>query len=202
MIPGWGRGRRRRPRPPACAADGFTLLDSLFTSTLLCILVVISLPGMLTGVDRSRGAGAARYVAARAALAKTHAVGRSATVALAFQQDARGVWFSMVQDGNRNGVRTQEITQGIDHVIEAPVLLSDLFPGVSIGLSTQTQAMQAVQLGGTTLLSFTPLGTATSGSVYVLGRDGTQWVVRVLGVTARARLLRYVPATGGWVNAD
>jgi hypothetical protein len=45
-------------------------------------------------------------------------------------------------------------------------------------------------------------GPTTSGSVYVLGRDGTQWAVRVLGVTGRVRLLRYVPSTGGWVSAD
>ena len=52
------------------------------------------------------------------------------------------------------------------------------------------------------ILSFSPNGTATSGSVYVVGRDQTQWAVRVLGVTARARVLRYERATGAWVNAD
>ena len=184
------------------AADGFTLLDGLLACSLLCILLGISLPNILATVDRSRGVAAARYLAARAAMARAQAVSRSAVVALRFEQDPRGTWFSMVQDGNGNGVSTQEVGQGIDPLIEARVLLSDLFPGVSIGLAPQTQATQAVQLGGTTILSFTPSGTATSGSVYVLGRDGTQWAVRVLGVTARARLLRYVPATNGWVNAD
>jgi hypothetical protein len=63
-------------------------------------------------------------------------------------------------------------------------------------------AAQDVALGGTTIMWFTPIGTTASGSVYVSGRDGTQWVVRVPGVAVRARVLRFVPATGTWVNAD
>ena len=124
-------------------------------------------------------------------------------VALRFETGPRGTAFSMVEDGNGDGVRTQDINQGIDRVIEAPVLLSDLFPGASIGLAPGTPAAtNAVTLGGTSLLSFSPSGTATSGSIYVVGRDRTQWVVRVLGVTARARVLRYDRATNGWVSAD
>ena len=83
-----------------------------------------------------------------------------------------------------------------------PALLSDLFPRVEIGLAPQAPAPEAVQLGGTTILSFTPSGTATSGSVYVRGKDGTQWAVRVLGVTGRVRVLRFEPATGEWVHAS
>jgi Tfp pilus assembly protein FimT len=184
------------------SGTGYTLVDVLCGSTLFCILAGISVPVLLTNVDRSRGAAAARYLASRASLARAQAVGRSATVALRFVTDAQGVWFSVVQDGNGNGVLAQDIALNVDPTVEAPVLLSNLFPGASIGLIPGVQATQAVALGGTTIMSFTPTGTATSGSVYVRGRDGTQWVVRVLGVTARARVLRYVPATGAWVNAD
>jgi hypothetical protein len=40
-------------------------------------------------------------------------------------------------------------------------------------------------------VSFTPDGTASSGTVYVRGRGGAQYAVRVLGATARTRVLRY-----------
>lgn len=169
---------------------------------MLCILSSISVPNMLASVDRFRGAGAARYLASRMALARARAVGRSTMVALRFEEGPRGTSFSVVEDGNGDGVRTRDIDQRIDRVIEAPVLLADLFPGAAIGLAPGTSATDAVALGGTTILSFSPNGTATSGSVYVVGRDRTQWVVRVLGVTARARVLRYERATNGWVSAD
>jgi hypothetical protein len=170
--------------------------------SLICILAGISVAAVSSVVDRSRGAGAARYLATRAALARSRAVGRSTSVALYFEQDSRGVRFSMVEDGNGDGVRTGDITQQIDRLIEAPLHLSDLFPGAAIGLAPGTPATNPVALGGTMILSFSPSGTATSGSVYVVGRDQTQWAVRVLGVTARARVLRYERATSRWVNAD
>jgi hypothetical protein len=135
-------------------------------------------------------------------LARARAVGRATTVALYFEADERGTRFSTVEDGNGDGVRTADIERQIDRVIDMPTLLPDLFPGASIGIAAGIPATEAVALSGTNILSFSPNGTATSGSVYVVGRDRTQWVVRVLGVTARARVLRFDRTSNAWVNAD
>jgi Tfp pilus assembly protein FimT len=164
------------------------------------LLTAIAIPLLLTTVDRSRGLAAARYLGTRMALARANAVRRSTVIALYFESGPRGTTFSIVQDGNGNGVRTRDIETSIDRVIEGPVLISDLFPGVAIGLVPQAPAPEAVQLSGTPLLSFTPSGTATSGSIYLRGKDGTQWAIRILGVTARTRVLRFEPATRQWVN--
>jgi len=160
----------------------------------------MAIPLLLTTVDRSRGLAAARYLGTRMALARANAVRRSAVIALHFESGPRGTTFSIVQDGNGNGVRTRDIEASIDRVIEGPVLISDLFPGVEIGLVPRAPAPEAVQLSGTSLLSFTPSGTATSGSIYLRGKDGTQWAVRILGVTARTRVLRFETTTRQWVN--
>jgi Tfp pilus assembly protein FimT len=181
---------------------GYTALEVLFVMSLVCILGGMSVASVSASIDRSRGAAAARYLSSRAALARARAVSRSTTIALYFEQDARGIKFSVVEDGNGNGVRVAELAQQLDRVTEVPVHLTDMFSGASIGLTPGIPATSAVALGGTMLLSFTPNGTSTSGSIYVAGRDGTQWVVRVLGVTARARVLRYERATGAWINAD
>jgi type II secretory pathway pseudopilin PulG len=165
------------------------------------VLLAVAVPQTLTTVDRARGLAAARYLSGRMALARAQAVGRSTTVALRFLAEPTGTSVAVVEDGNRNGVRTYDIALGVDRSTDAPVHLSDLFPGVEIGLTPQTPGTDAVQLGRTDIMSFTPSGTATSGSVYIRGRDGTQWVVRVLGVTGRTRVLRYVPATSEWVHA-
>lgn len=200
---GCGRGRFPQcPRPPVGMANGYTLLETLFVSVLICILAGISVPSVLAAVDRSRGAAAARYLATRIAWARARAVGRATSVALHFQLDGRGTSFSIVEDGNGDGVRTPDIEQQIDRVIEAPTILSDLFPGTSIGIAPGISVTDAVALSGTNILSLSPNGTATSGSVYVVGRDRTQWVVRVLGVTARTRVLRFDRTTSAWVNAD
>jgi len=80
------------------------------------------------------------------------------------------------------------------------VRLEDLFPGVSIARPPDA-GEPALQLGGTSFLSFTPSGTSTSGSIYVRGRDGSQFAVRVLGITGRVRLLRYDSRSGQWVDS-
>lgn len=190
----------RRRAPPG--DPGFTLLEAIFVVTFVALMVAMAVPRLLASVDRSRGVAGARYLATRLALARATAVSRSAVVALRFESGARGISFSVVQDGNRNGVSTRDIQARIDRVVEPAVLLSDLFPGVEIGLQPGAPATDPVQLGGTTILSFTPRGTATSGSIYLRSKDGTQWVIRVLGVTARARVLRWVPETGAWVAAS
>lgn len=156
----------------------------------------------MTTIERSRGLAAARYLSSRMALARAQAVSRSTTIALRFVEGPTGISIGVVQDGNNNGVRSRDVDLQIDRQIEAPIMLSDLFPGVEIGLTPHTPGSDAVQLGGSNILSFSPHGTASSGSVYVRGRDGTQWVVRVLGATARSRVLRYVPATREWVYAS
>jgi Type II transport protein GspH len=165
------------------------------------LLTTMTIPLLLTSVAHARGLAAARYLSARMALARANAVRRSAVIALRFEPTARGIAFSVVQDGNGNGVRTADIQASIDRVIEGPFLISDLFPGVVIGLVPQAPAPEAVQLGGTSILSFTPSGTATSGSIYLRDKGGTQWAVRVLGATARTRVLRFQAATRQWVNA-
>ena len=196
------RGRLECSRHVSTNQRGFTLLEVIFAAGLVCVIAAIAAPRLLASADRSRGLIAARYLAGRMALARAQAVSRSAVIALRFEPTSRGITFSVIQDGNRNGVRTRDIQLQIDRVIEPAILLSDLFPGADIGLVPHAPAPEAVQIGGTSIMSFTPTGTSSSGSIYVRGRDGTQWTVRVLGATARARVLRWVPASGEWVPAS
>ena len=134
------------------------------------------------------------------ALARTQAVARGTTLALVFDRTARGIAFRVHRDGNRNGVRTTDVRSGVDAPIDDRVRLYELFPGAAIGVTASSPSSDPIRLGGGDILSFTPSGTASSGTLYVSGRDGTQWAVRVLGATARTRVLRYVPERDAWVE--
>jgi prepilin-type N-terminal cleavage/methylation domain-containing protein len=179
-------------------ADGFTLLELLFVMALVLVLSGIAIPQTLATIDASRATAAARYLSGRLQLARTLAVQRSAAVAIRFETDGRDVRFSMYQDGNHNGVRTRDIEVNIDRQIEQPVRLSELFPGADFGLTVDQQNADPIQLGGPDLLTFTPAGTSTSGSLYLKGRDGSQYAVRVLGATGRTRLQRYDERKRKW----
>ena len=95
-------------------------------------------------------------------MARSYAVTRSAYVALRFTRVGDDVMFQMFLDDNHNGVRTLDIASQVDRAIGVPIRLSEMFPGVVIGISTDV-GTDPVRIGSTNLLSFTPLGTATPG---------------------------------------
>ena len=165
---------------------------------LVAVIAAIAVPQSLVTVDRLRARAATRYLAARLALARAQAVKRSAYVALRFDETTSGTSFGTFVDGNRNGVLTRDIAARVDLPLESPVPLPDLFPGVTVALSDESNGSE--QTGSTRLLSFSPLGTATSASIFVRGRDGSQLAVRVLGVTGRVRAQRYVTRTRQWTD--
>ena len=167
---------------------------------LVAVLSAIAIPQVLVTLDSARTVGAARYIASRLMLARARAVQRSASVAIRFDRDSRGFRFAAYQDGNHNGVRLRDIELQVDREIEQDVRLSELFPGVDFGLRIDGQAADPIQLGGTSLLTFTAVGTATSGSLYVRGRNGLQYAVRVLGATGRTRLQRYDEQQRDWTD--
>ncbi|HKH70645.1 MAG TPA: GspH/FimT family pseudopilin [Vicinamibacterales bacterium] len=191
--------RADRAQLPARGPRGFTLIDLVFSCAALFVMCAVAIPQTLSTIEHARGFAAARYLASRMALARGQAVSRSTTIALRFVASPSGVSIAVFQDGNGNGVRARDIDLQIDRLIDAPVMLSQLFPGVEFGLMPQTPGSDPIQLGGSNLLSFTAHGTASSGSLYIRGRDGTQWMVRVLGATGRTRVLRYSPASSEWV---
>lgn len=173
----------------------------IFVAALIAVLAGVAIPQATAAVDRSRAWAATRYLWGRMALARAQAVKRSATVALRFDEQDRGITFTLFLDRNRNGLRTADIAAGIDVPLEAPVDLADLFPGVTIGAVPETGVLDPLQIGESRLVSFTALGTATPGTIYVRGRDGSQYAVRILGPTARTRVLRFVPTSRSWAEA-
>ena len=148
----------------------------------LCALVAATaVPQVLAGVDDARARGAARYLASRFAWARAQAVAGGAGIGLRFATAAEGLTLDAFADGDDDGIRATDIASGVDPLIDHPVRLEELFPGTAWSLT----------LGASDLMAFTPTGTASSGTVAIAGRNGSRYAVRVLGATARTRVLRW-----------
>jgi Tfp pilus assembly protein FimT len=194
-----GRGGvPRRPRPARTGTShGYTLIELVFVAGLIAVLTAAAIPQLTAGVERRRTVGAARYLASRLALARAQAVARSANVALLLSAAGGTFVVGTYVDGNRNGVRTVDIAAGVDTGVGTPVRLSDLFPHVTLLLNDPAVTST---FDTSALMSFSPLGTASSRTLYLRGGDGSQFAVRVLGATGRTRVLRFVASNGAWLE--
>jgi len=185
---------------------GYSLLEVLLVVSILGTIAAAAIPQLTTGLDEQRAAGAARFLSTRLHHVRMLAIARSADVAMRFTSDARGYAFAIYVDGNRNGLRTREIDDGVDVKIGEAERLPDNFRGVDFGALPGLPAVDPggtppgsdpIRLGTSNLATFTPVGTATPGSLYVRG-GRAQYVIRILGDTARTRVLRFDTRTNKW----
>jgi hypothetical protein len=186
---------------------GYSVVELTFVAGLIATLTAVAVPQTLTAIDDFRSSGAARYVSSRLQRARMEAIMRSADVALKISQTSGGYAYAAYVDGNGNGVRTSDIKQGVDRLIAAAEHLPDNFTGVDFGALPNLPAVDSggtppgadpIRLGGSDLASFSPNGTSSSGSLYVLGRRNAQYVVRLYGQTGKTRVLRFDSRAKQW----
>jgi type II secretory pathway pseudopilin PulG len=185
------------------------LIEQLFVVAVLITLVGIALPVLRAAQDSLHAYTAARYLSSRLALTRMQAVQRSVRVGIYFTPGDHGVQYATYADGDSDGVSAADIRRGVDQRLTPDERLGDLFPGVAFALPDDVPDVGAtrggagrdpVRIGRSRILTFTPIGTATSGTLYVRGRGAVQLAVRVLGATGRTRLLRYDARLRKWVE--
>ena len=187
---------------------GFTILELLFTIAIAGTLAAIAVPQGLRALDDFRTRAAARYLAQRIADARFSAIHGSACHGLRFEAASPDYRLSMVVDGNGNGLRTTEIQRGIDRPLTEPESLGWHFPDVTFGILEDVPdadgraagGSDGVRVGSSKLLSMNPDGTSSSGTLYVHGRERSQYAVRVFGATGRVRVLKYDYIRRRWVD--
>jgi hypothetical protein len=182
-------------------------MEILFALAVSATVLLVAVPSTEEAIDGLRTGMAARYVADRLMEARIGAVNRSACIGLRFEADGSDYRFTPYVDGNGNGVRSLDISLGIDVAIGVTERLADKFPGVSTGLISgypdadhvAGTGTDGVRLGGPRIATMGPDGTATSGTIYLHGRR-SQFAVRILGTTGRVRVLQYRRAGDEWVS--
>src|SRR5262245_17723973 len=163
----------------ALAPSGYSLIELLFVAGLIATLSAIAIPQTLATIDTLRAMGATHYISTRLQRARGEAVVRSADVAMRFVQSNAGYAFAAYVDGNRNGVRAADIERGIDRQLGAVERLGDSFPGIDFGAipglppvdeGAIAPGADPIRLGSSDSVTFTAMGTATPGSLYIRSR--------------------------------
>ena len=184
---------------------GLTVLELMFTLALAATLTAIALPLAGNAIDEMRTAAAARFVSGEVMAARMEAIKRSRPVGLRFQEWDGGYLYTTFVDGNANGIRTADIEQGIDAPLSLGGRLSDKFADVRFELmpddpdldGNTAGSLDGIRIGSARILTLSPDGTSSSGTLYVRGRNA-QYAVRIFrhGADAGAP----VSTRGGYVG--
>jgi type II secretory pathway pseudopilin PulG len=179
---------------------GYSLIELLVTATLALLIAAMATPTVFGARDAIRAMGAADYLASLLDVARTEALKRHTNVALRFDDGDSGFQYTMVADGNGDGVRTAQVLSGVDPAIRPPERLDQQFQGVTFGVAEGVGPIEAgdsladrdpIRFGRSRMVSFSPTGTCTPGTLYLLGRGRRQLAVRLLGATGRLRVLEF-----------
>ena len=189
------------------AKTGYSLIELLFVMSAAATVSGMAIPQLLAALDDYRTAGAVRYISTRIQRIRMEAVSRSTNMAIEFVQAGTGYSYGTYVDGNGDGVRTPDIKKGIDRRLGAIEHLPDNYAGVDFGLLPGLPPVDAgspapgtdpIKLGSSNLLSYSAIGTSSSGSVYIRGRSQAQYVIRILGDTGRIRVLKFDQRSRQW----
>lgn len=187
---------------------GFTLIEIVVVVVIIGIIALCAVPAFATYRRRASMTSEATELRTIFRAARSRAIATAHHVGVKFVRSG-GEWtYSLYDDGNGNGIRSDEIASGVDRRYAGPSVLMPQFRIATIALLTTTirdpdgDPLQptdaAVQFGRSGICSFSPTGSASSGTVYITDGAGEIAAVRVYGATGRVRVLRYDRAQRRW----
>ena len=186
---------------------GAALVDVIFAAGLVAVLSGIAIPVIEAARAHGAARAGARVVAARLQQARMDALKRNAMVAVRFDP-ANLDLFRVYADGDGDGVSQTDIDAATDPPLTPAQHLSDFARAVVLrvrdevpepdGGGTIAAGTDPLRIGPTSILSFSPLGSATGGTIYLAGVDGPQMAIRIFGATGRIRVLEFDRASAQW----
>ncbi|HET8947086.1 MAG TPA: GspH/FimT family pseudopilin [Candidatus Polarisedimenticolia bacterium] len=191
---------------------GFSLIEASLALAFLGILLVVVVPVSAATLTRARVAAAAMDMAATFARLRAQAIAEHRRVGLRFTTGPGPVSFAVYADGDGDGVRSDDIASGRDPRLEPPRDLASHYDGIDFGvLATsipevppQSGAIlpgdDPIRFGSADIVTFTPWGTATGGSVFVSDGHDTVCAVVLYGKTGRLRTFRLDRSANRWVD--
>jgi hypothetical protein len=178
----------------------YSVLELLICLSLALLICGASAPVLLAARDGILADAAAGFLVSQLHGARMEALKRRAHVAIRFEPDGDDYLLAVYVDGNANGVRATDISAGIDALLRPREPLRQQFVGVGFGFEDGVPDVDGVdtgynadpiRVGRSRMLSFSPTGTSSTGTVYLHGRGRHQLAVRVLGGTGRIRCLGF-----------
>jgi type II secretory pathway pseudopilin PulG len=187
---------------------GAALIDVVAATAVVVIMTAIAVPVVGGSMERERTLVGAQFLAGQLQRARLAALRRAASVAVRIDIVDDRTGLRLYVDGNGNGVLQKDIDKGVDLPLSPVHWIDEHARGVSLrinqeildagGSGTLATGDDPLRIGNSALLTFSPLGSATSGTLYVAAQHGPQMAIRVFGATGRVRVLIFDAQTRQW----
>jgi Tfp pilus assembly protein FimT len=188
---------------------GVAFIDVVCATALCGVMAAMAVPVIGGTLDRERTMVGAQSLASAAQRARAEALKRAASVAVKLEIVGERTRFRLYADGNGNGVLQRDIDRGIDlaisasdwvdaHARDVSLRINQTVPAIG-GNGSLSAGSDPLRIGNTSLLTFSPLGSSTSGTLYVSAPRRPQMAIRVYGATGRVRVLMFHPQVGEWL---
>jgi len=187
---------------------GAALIDVVVAVSICLLMTAMAVPVVGGTLDRERTIIGARHLSGQLQRARLESLKRGTAVALRLAIVGGRTQYRLFADANGNGVLQRDIDRGIDVPLAPLEWLDDQARGVELRVNQPIVAASGsgalapgddpLRIGGTALVSFTPVGTATSGTLYISAQRGPQVAIRVFGATGRVRTLMFDAQARQW----
>jgi type II secretion system GspH-like protein len=176
------------------------------------LLAAAAAPALFAALSRERVVTAARELEQEMARLRSEAIASRRNVAMRLTWSGGRYAYAFYADGDGDGVRSDDIDTGRDPLIGAPRDLASRYEGIDFGLldvaipevppgpSSLLPGADPVRFGRSDIITFTPRGTSSSGTLYLSDGSATAAAVVVYGGTGRLRLWRFDRDRWRWVR--
>ena len=200
-------------RPPLALrrpaeATGAALIDIVIATSLCVVMMAVAVPVIGGTLERERAILGAQYLSGQLLRARLDSLKHARSVAVRLELVGDRTQLQLFADGNGNGVLQRDIDRGIDPPLSPLEWLDHQARDISLrvnqtikdvaGTATIAPGDDPLRIGNTALLTFSPLGSATNGTLYVAAHRGPQMAIRVFGATGRVRVLMFDTQTRSW----
>lgn len=201
------RGRSGTVR--SSSSRGYTLVELLVALFILGLLFALGIPALADLTAHMTLRAACFDVTTTFRDAQARAIFQGRDVGVKWIAVAGDLVFAVYEDGNGNGVRTEDIRKGVDRRVSGPFSMKAHFPGVSFsfvkdftgkdpGGAPVGNLADPIHFGHGDICTFSPMGHASPGTVYLSDAKGRQACVRVSPYSSSFNVYEWDRAKKKW----
>ena len=186
-------------------------LPEALVALAIGLLAVVAGSTAAAAIQSYRADAAARELTVWIRALRWKAIAEARYGGLWFERAGAGWRWWEVRDGNGNGLRTSEIQGGVDPIVGGPFRLGQRVEHTELGIPADPvlppipprttpllPGSDPIRFGAADLISFSPTGRSSSGTLYLHDGRGEVRAVTLFGPTTRTRIWRFDRHDGAW----